>query len=338
MEKLDNIRIGNIFKNECPINIKKIKRSNPTKIVIKKNIKSGKSHRSVTLRIYKNPYVKEERKKCAYLKLELYNFKNNHWLRITNSLRKWYFGINSTQDFNWENFCDCLKLLSKMLCIELVELLQFKIYKMEFGVTYKLPSEFKYILQKLSAHRDLKKYGQFDNCSTVYFNGENMGIICYDVLQKMFDNQEISKHVYNKISEKYFFFRLELKIFKRSGVNFANENISTLEDLINNSADVLQYWIKQMLSIEVNEDISIEEIIKIKNLTPKDFIEFTSSKYVELISMQKMNAYVDLAIDNNPKKKYTIKNALKKNQEKWRVKNKTSNKEFLEELIFSVQK
>lgn len=338
MEKIDNIRIGNDFYNTCPINIEELIKNNSNRVVIKSRNNPNVNHTSIVLKIYKSDYSKEKRDKHAYLRLEFLHFKTLFRVRITNSLRKWYYGVNSTQDFNSNDLLDCFNLISQTLGIHLKELLGFKIYRIELGITFKLDANYKLLLQKLSGHRDFKKYGQFDNCSSVYFNGENIGIICYDFLQKMYDNNHISKYVYNKVSEKHFFLRLELKINKRSGVKFANELMQTLEDLLENSNYVLNYWVSQMLNIDVSDDISIEEIIKLKDLTPKDFLEFTSCKYLEHISIQKMNAYIDLAISNNPKKKYAIKSTFKKNLEKWRVHNKTSNKEFFENLILSKQK
>lgn len=343
MVGLDNLRIGNDFHNRCPLNLDGILEKNSKRVSIKSYNHHHENHTRAILKIYKENhskenYPKKEKSKKAFLRLEFLHFKTLYRVRITNSLRKWYFGINSTQDFNSESLLDCLNILSEILGIHLEELLQYKIYRIELGITFKIDSDYKLLLQKLSSHRDFKKYGHFDNCSSVYFNGENIGVICYDVLQKMFDNNQISKNVYNKLSEKFFFLRLELKITKRAGVEFANKHMYNLKALLENSTDVLNYWVAQMLNIEVNEDISIEEIIMLKNLTPKDFVEFTSSKYAELITMQKMNAYIDLAIINNPKKKYAVKNAFKKNLEKWRVHNKTSNKEFLEQLILSKQK
>lgn len=338
MEKIDNFKIEKIYKGNCPFNFEKALEKNPKKFyIIHGTKKFDKEHYKKEILLYKEDYNKDQFIKQPCLKIEIYKYLDNFRITISNSIRKWFFGDNSTRDFNQKTLMICLEEISNLLLLNVEDLLCFKIHQIELGVTFRLPKEYKLLLPNLCEHKDFKKYGQFNNFSTVYFNAIDLGIKCYDVLQKLFDYNQISKKVYEKLSSKYFFLRLELRINKRSDVYFADKNMNTLKDLITNKNKIIKYWISTMNKIEVQEEICLELANTLKDLSPKDIKDYGANKYREKITWAKFNFLLDVTIKNDPKKKYAIKKSFRQIQENWRFAKKTNNKEIFKKIISSVK-
>lgn len=337
MEKIDRFRLGKDYTDVCPFNFSNALELNSEKLKVVWKNEYGNFFYTMQLKLYKEDYNNDKFSKQPNLKINVYKYKNVTKIRIENSLRKWYFGKNSTRDFNQSTLKDCLKVLANMLLVEVEDLLCFKIYELELGVTFKLPAEYKLLLPSLSEHKEFKKYGQFNNHSSVYFNAKDIGIICYDVLQKQLDKNQISKYVYTKLSNKYFFLRLELKIKKRSAVEFANEKMYTLIDLISNRNEILNYWVYKMENISIDEKICVEKANLLKDLSPKDYKEYACNKFIEIFTWAKFSNLIDTSIKDNPKKKYAVKKSFRMLQKKWSFAKTTSNKEIFKQIILSVK-
>lgn len=337
MEKIDRIRIGKDYVDSCPFNFNNALELNPEKLKVVWKNRYSNSFYIMQLKLFKEEFNSDKFSEQPHLTIDIYNFKNVTKIRINNSLRKWHFGKNSTRDFNQETLTNCLNELASLLLVETEDLLCFKIYEIELGVTFKLPAEYKLLLPSLSEHKDFKLFGQFNNHSSVYFNAKDIGIICYDVLQKQLDKNQISKNAYNKLSNKFFFLRLELKIKKRSAVEFANEKMYLLKDLILNKKEILKYWISKMDNIRIEEKICIEKANLLKDLSPKDYKEYACNKFIEIFTWAKFNTLIDVSIKDNPKKKYAVKKSFRIMQEKCIFAKTTSNAEIFKEIILSVK-
>jgi len=87
---------------------------------------------------YGNPYKyklwnnMEQQDRC-YLTIEAYVDGFPKLMRITGSLRKWYFGAKSIEDLTVNDFIKALKLLSGYLEIPFKNLLEFNITRVEIG-------------------------------------------------------------------------------------------------------------------------------------------------------------------------------------------------------------
>lgn len=212
---------------------------------------------------------------CIELKLK-YN-KGFVKIRIKNSLRKWYFGKRSMADFNKSKYIDCLYKMSSKIHLTMQELLTAKITKIEIGVNLKLSPEFLNYLLTLVGHDRLKFRDIYGN-QTVSFRGTNLSLIFYDKLAELRNNNLITSNVFSKLSNKFFFLRIEVRIKKVSGVAFSKEKISTINDLLVNWEECFNY-----LNNHFNK------VLQVDFISPKIALELQKGKDSLIYDLIKFN-------------------------------------------------
>lgn len=226
--------------------------------------------------VYKRDDFKDlDKEDLAYehcLELTIKFFHGKTTIDITNSLRKWYFGKKSMRNFNLTSYKKCLKLIAKKLSIEYEVLLNAKITILEVGINLKLSSDFSPFLMTIMHHKRLGERCIL-NKGTVGFDGEFLKLIFYDKLKELYDKTDMLLKTYKKVSEKYFFLRIEVGFKSVSGVAFAKNNTRTVKDLIENWESVYDYIVSE-----------------IKNVT---FFDWISPKVVEKIKFNKASEFYD---------------------------------------------
>ncbi|CAM4002881.1 hypothetical protein FLAN108750_04625 [Flavobacterium antarcticum] len=231
----------------------------------------------------------------------------NSRIVIENSLRKWYYGKNSMKDFNLNDFINCLDLISQLLKINFIEILNAKIFYLEIGANLKFRSEDKTILLSIFDHEDLKGISSLNNNQTIRLEGVNRKISIYDKLQEMFDKNNFSKKILEKLSDRYFFGRCEIKIEKVSGVQFSKLKTGTLGDLILNWNEVAEYWEKEMFKIKFVEFLSPPVMLAL--ITKKIPLD----NFINYLGMKEMNAsQFKFLLDEFYNKNYSQKAKVRK--------------------------
>lgn len=153
---------------------------------------------------------------------------NTNCTSVNGSIRKFYFGRNSIEDFgNKEEFKHALYLLSLELKIPYKMLLACEIYSLEIGKNFKVSTNPAFIvdsIQKLSRLKP-KRYVE-----SVTFIGSNYDFIVYDKIEEI---KQKNKRITNPDVEKEYILRMELKLKKRKAIRdrFRND-ICSLHDIL----------------------------------------------------------------------------------------------------------
>ncbi|OYU80446.1 MAG: hypothetical protein CFE23_09320 [Flavobacterium sp. BFFFF1] len=236
------------------------------------------------------------------------NFKNNpklqlniFWengivkINVRNSLRKWYYGSSSMRNFNKTDFIKCLHLISKKLDVDYNTLTASKITKLEIGLNLRFEFFFQTFLSTIIEHERLKNDFHFSR-GTSGFEGENLSLIFYDKLRELFDHGKINSRVYRKLSEKYFFLRVEAGFKKISGVPFAKKNLSSVNDLLTNWEEVYGYLLDQLRKVTYIDWISprIDDELKFSSYSEiKEYFIFLLSEFIGMKKLFQLLQYTD---------------------------------------------
>lgn len=228
-------------------------------------------------------------------------------ISFDNSLRKWYYGKNSMRDFNLTDFIDCIHLLSILVEVPIGNFLNAKINYLELGANLRFKAEDKCILISVFEHKELKTMSVLNNNQTVRFEGVNRSITIYDKLEEMYSNNNWKKKLLEKLSEKYFFGRFEIKIEKVSGVQFSKSNTRIIGDLILNWNKAVTYWENEMKKLEFVEFLSppLREELGKRKMPLDDYVNYLGMKQLSSVRFK-------FLLDEFYKKNYSQKTRTKK--------------------------
>lgn len=252
---------------------------------------------------------------------------------ITNSIRKWFYGAQSTRDFNLSDLKSCYKLISKKLSTPYKLFLKARIHNIEIGFNLKFDKSFSSSLLTFMEHRRLKTKNIWGT-GTRDFEGENLKLVFYDKLQEMFDHDTISENTYKKISNHFFFLRIEVSFTKISGVEFANIHLRTIKDLLNNFSEIYHYFIKQVRQVTIVDWISPRISDKIATSDNKVFFNWLISLGIDTVGLDNLflMADKDLSLPWRAKKK------LAKIAESFRSLKKPSYRTLIFERLLQLEK
>lgn len=225
---------------------------------------------------------------------------------ITNSLRKWFYGARSLRDFNLTDLWGCYRLIATKLSIPFNLFLKARIHNIEVGFNLKFDKSFSSSLLTFIEHRRLKTKNIL-GAGTRNFEGENLKLTFYDKLKEMFDHDTILENTYRKISNQFFVLRIEVGFTKVSGVEFANLNLRTVKDLLNNFSEIYQYLVKQVREVTIIDWISPRIADKIATSDNKVFFSWLISLGIDTVGLDNLfiMADKDLSLPWRAKKKLT---------------------------------
>ena len=273
-------------------------------------------------------YSKEELKKMPCLEINIKYFEGTITIDITNSLRKWFFGRKQMRNFSLTTFKECLKLLSKKLSVEYQYLLNARITILEVGVNLRLDKSFQTCIITATEHKRLGDVA-FYKKGTVAFEGENLKLIFYNKLLELYDMTDMKLSTFKKISEIFFFLRIEVIFKKVSGVKFAKNNCSTVNDLICNWEAIYDYCISQVGDVTFVDWISPKIVDEIKINSDSEFYKWLDFSGIDSMGFNKV-LYVANDVFNRPS---VHKKRLKETTEKYRrLKNPSFESLILEKL------
>lgn len=257
-----------------------------------------------TLKIYKDFDAVEAINKAivkghASMRVRILYFPQEErvYLTLKNSVRKWYYGANSLQDFCKTDLEDCAELIASKLCISTEFFRDFRNYQLELGLTTEHDKNFSLFPLSIIEHKYIKRQLRVDN-ETVSFLGDNCTLSCYDKGAEI-ENKKSLKEKLNLPDDK-FYLRSEIKITKVSGVKTACENFRTFGDLIDNYEETYNYLVKQLQYINFIDCISpsVTQYLlsqkesrsddKNKNKDFHDFIRFLGLEYIGFVKFNQM--------------------------------------------------
>lgn len=154
--------------------------------------------------------------KTEYLDVRILEKTEINNIRIEGNLRKWIYGSKSAVgDLNYTDYTYCIKLIAKRLGVEEKYIWNLEITYLEMGGNIKLPRCYERFIPGLFSYPELTIERWTE--STVYFTGEKYRLIFYDKLKELRDRNVISRKVANKLINKFFILRFEIKVNAKSG-------------------------------------------------------------------------------------------------------------------------
>ena len=222
-------------------------------------------------------------------------YKRVNKIIVIGSIRKLCYNQTSLQDLTRDDFEKTIERLAEGLNIPLEELLQGTITQCEIGLNVKtrisckdiIPAIFKYGT-KLG---NRKTYPKDTKDETVYFKQKNRELIIYDKVLQIDEedwkevgemkNSEFLKPLYAKIREKHNnILRVEITLYnKKSFTQVGLGHIRIVKDLIDNYADLYDFWTKEVRKIELYNkpeysiDMSDKEYLFFKRISNTSNIE-----------------------------------------------------------------
>ncbi len=152
---------------------------------------------------------------------------------VNGSIRKFYFGENSIEDFEYSwQFKHALYLLSEELKIPYMKILECCVYTIEIGKNFLVnvsPSAIVSSIQKFSLER-CNKYKE-----SIIFTGSNYDFIIYDkIIEIVKNNSGINKELVKEKYKNVYYLRIELQLKKRKEIRakLCNPNFETLHDVL----------------------------------------------------------------------------------------------------------
>ncbi len=307
---MGNIRIGcQNIKIEREL-IAKWVYENPNIVIPNKKNSFGKNVYA-SFHVFNQPvYDKQDEKKTPFMEVIYMERGNKVDFVIRNSIRKWHFRKSSIKDLTEWEFIDCINRLGKILFLEKKFMYGLKVYKFEIGKTFVLPVSGKRILLNAVEHPNFKKRINYVDQGSLYLNGEHIGIIIYDKWKELLDTNCISKKTYNIIAQKKSIIRLELKITKISGVEYAKNHFRTINDVFNNWDLLNDYWKKEISKIKFIDFLNEKEAELLLTKNKGVFLKYLTLKGIELMGIDNVLMLLDLFIVGEIQRKYKVKKTI----------------------------
>ena len=211
-------------------------------------------------------------------------------LTISNSLRKWYFGYSSLEDFTIIELVKALNLLANKLAIKKDKFYSAKVIKMEFGKNLFLPNNIKLYYKEIYSKKPKIGWAIYPNF--IRLESTNFDIKLYDkvadILDKLKknkrgtkDRKRIEENLVNLKKDKFVLryeivIKTPLKFLKRKNEGFYVKDIELLY------SDFLKHWIKKANKLQF--DISTDKEI----FTEKDLDVFLMGVGIEKVGIKQI--------------------------------------------------
>jgi len=213
----------------------------------------------------------------AYLRIQIN--ESCTYLKITCSLRKWYYGEKSLQDFSLNDFIEAIELLSSALDIPFDMFCQFPFSMTEIGLNVKVTEKCNNILNMIIGYKNSSyKAATFNGYKRFEIGG--FGIKMYDKFAEI--NGSKSKRTYIKLPNETNFIneninknwlRVELKITK--GKNITKRlGYKTIGEFIANFNDLYLYFWENIQEIQFSEIYDKMPIFDIENKSDKKMNDY----------------------------------------------------------------
>ncbi len=258
---------------------------------------------------------------------------DNFTLSIQGSIRKWFYGVRSSQDFTKKKFSKCINDLANLIGIKENEIWRGKITKIETGITLRLKDKHRGMIHDIFKYKNARK-NTFSDIG-VEFKSANYDVIFYDLVERIFNKGskgkgKNKKSTKKKINKNNFLFRYEIQSHKVSGTKMFQDKLNTVYNIERN----WDYIGKNLLD-------TIEEVVFLKNVSIEDYTILkegtlkTIKEYLIIMGIKKITPTItsNLISKMSNRKKGEFKKNIFQIYEKYEQKTKTDNKIiFVQEL------
>jgi hypothetical protein len=205
----------------------------------------------------------------AYLRVDVY--LETSFLKITGSLRKWYYGQLSLSDFTKYDYIKAIRLLAECLGVSYDDMLTMEYSSVEIGMNVSSKTDFSTFKQDIKGFKN-KTYKSVVYETAIYFKNGSLEVKMYDKIEEIKTKLKSKKRIMdideidflesnkNKIS-----FRVEFKISKGKSRIYSKTKIKTIGDAIDNfnelyiffwnSLKELQFGTDECTTLEFNPEI-----------------------------------------------------------------------------------
>jgi len=219
---------------------------------------------------YNNPYKYKlwnnwAKKGKYFITVEAYVEGDTKLLRITGSLRKWYYGAKSTKDFIKEDFVKALRLVSRYLEISYNSILEFNVSRVEIGrnIRLKVPvSPFLGIVAGFSSN----SYKLRQEKGWRHFRTGNFKVTLYDKIQEINKNKKPKRKLINELDDnqqykkKVNLLRIEFTIMGGMSKVQTKLGFSSLREFVDNYQELYVFYWKNCKKLRLLEDFPINII------------------------------------------------------------------------------
>lgn len=247
---------------------------------------------------------------CLWKKYHLPNRKDDHYLevryipsrqviRISGSIRKWYFGSTNLKDLQFEEILECLGLIADRLDFDFADLFSLsEVLNFEVGISINTKVPASKFLHALKMHGNSPR-SEFRD-SGVAFYKSNVKISFYDKIKEMSSGRgefKLDKSVAKKFADtNNHFIRFELARLKPSGLlrlPYKGYSFSTVGDLVRNYDHLILLLLNQLDKLITSEAETHYATFPFDTISnKKDFREFCV--YIGIKTMDKRNALQSL--------------------------------------------
>jgi len=242
----------------------------------------------------------ENRLDIAFLRIEINEFST--YLNIVGSIRKWYYGEKSLQDFTLYDFIKAIEILSSALEIPFNLFGQFSISMTEIGLNIRVSEKCSNIINMIvgfkSSCYETSTFRGYKKFKTASFE-----IKLYDKLNQIIGKKNQRKFIKSTEETEFIndnlnknWLRVELKISK--GKNITKRiGFKTVGEFIDNFNDLyLYYWvnIQELQFSEMNTTIP--------NFEPENKSDKEFSDFLDLVAIYTLG--IEVAIQMARKLKY----------------------------------
>lgn len=310
---MDNIKI--VF-NDVKLSRKKLEEfqmgNNP--YIRANNIQEnlyGKNVVVACFNVYYDAIITEDIEDKPYMRLVYRESKEGTYLEIQNSIRKWFLGKRSIKEISFNKFEFCMQHLSDIIFKDQDVIFDGNLRRIEIGKTLKISNDFgTRLLFNTFSHKNYKKRLNYP-LETLYFmteDGKN-NVKIYDKGLEMKKKKLFRPDFYRLFSKKWMLIRIEHTIQVSTNSFFRAKNIKTVRDFFIQKEEIIDYWIKQITSLEYLELINEKELDFLKTKKRNVYYEFLICKGVERIGLDGLYGLLQ-KLEENPNRRYKIKNTL----------------------------
>ncbi len=215
----------------------------------------------------------------AHLKIEV--FLETNFIRISGSLRKWFYGQLSLKDFTLADLEDALKLLGTILNISFEDLKKFEFSTIEIGLNIPSKVDFSYFKNEIKGFKNSTYNHPVINKTSLTFSNKSFKLIVYDKVEEIKSKikkkrllKDIEEENFFDITTKMNYFRIEFKITKGKSRIHSRINIETIGDLLEQFKELfIFFWVNvnKLEFLSENKDVLV---FAPKNKTIKEMNDY----------------------------------------------------------------
>jgi len=237
----------------------------------------------------------ENKTSSAFLRIQINEFGT--YLRITGSIRKWYYGESSLRDFSKNDFMKAVELLLATLDIPLESFHQFFICSIEVGMNIKSTEKYSNIINMIIGYKsncyEAVTYREYKKFQIASFD-----IKIYDKFNEIIGQKKQRKYI-KTLNETSFiddnlrknWLRIELKIVKGKNIE-GRLGYKTVGGLVENFNDLYLYFWNNIQDLQFSDKYNQIPVFDSKNKSDKEMNDYLRNVGIYTLGVDAVNQMV----------------------------------------------